>query len=251
MPYPIAEHKTKIHADLGDFQFDHLFNFVGFCCCCPWNSWSDGSQPIQLQSQGLVFFGWEKIGLLHPDRAQKPRKKPFWRWWKLAYEMLKIRLLFQKEQSSISVMFSIYVNPPLQQTTTNNQQRKSATEFEILNKKNAQNRDLPLAICQRFIWQMHQHLGKNTADSWKIPWESFGRSQKNGFRLGLFSTWSFWDVIEISMIYGDFMEFMVMLMCDVWWFVIIYGHSGLLALHISTLTFLIVVLHVIKRHRNT
>lgn len=49
--------------------------------------------------------------------------------------MLKIRLLFKKEQSSISVMVSIYVNPTLQQTTTNNQQRKSATEFELLNKK--------------------------------------------------------------------------------------------------------------------
>ena len=214
MPYPIAEHKTKIHADLGDFQFDHLFNFVGFCCCCPWNSWSDGSQPIQLQSQGLVFFGWEKIGLLHPDRAQKPRKKLFWRWWKLAYEMLKIRLLFKKEQSSISVMLvNLCQSSP---STNNNQQPTTKICYRIRNprqQKNAQNRDLPLAICQRFIWQMHQHLGKTQLTRGKIPGK-FWSPKKTG------SVWSFlnlifWDVHE-------FQWFMVIFgiygYADVWWF---------------------------------
>ena len=177
--------------------------------------WSDGSQPIQLQSQGLVFFGWEKIGLLHPDRAQKPRKKLFWRWWKLAYEMLKIRLLFKKEQSSISVMLvNLCQSSP---STNNNQQPTTKICYRIRNprqQKNAQNRDLPLAICQRFIWQMHQHLGKNTADSWKNPWEVL-EPKKKRVPFGLFSTWSF----EMSMNFNGLWWFLVfMVYADVWWF---------------------------------
>lgn len=108
------------------------------------------------------FLAGKKLIWFRPNGTQKPRKKPFWRWWKLAYEMLK-KTWRKKIQTVFDFSHGVNLceNPPLQQTTTNNQQRKSANQnSKSSTKKCPLNRDLPLAICQRFIWQMHQHLGK-------------------------------------------------------------------------------------------
>lgn len=164
------------------------------------------------------FLAGKKLIWFRPNGTQKPPKKPFWRWCKLTYEMLKIRLLFKKEQSSISVMVSIYVNPTLQQTTTNNQQRKSATEFELLNKKMPE-----IEICLlrsasvssdkcTNTWEKHSWLVENPlGEFWKEP-------KKNGFRL----VFSQLDLFEMSMRFQWFM-----LIYDIYGMVIydIYGYA--------------------------
>lgn len=87
-----------------------------------------------------------------------------------------------------------------QQPTTNNENllQNSNSSTKKCPKSRSASCDLPA-----FHLTNAPTPGKNTADSWKIPWESFGRSQKKRVPFGLFSTWSFWDVHEISMIYAD------------------------------------------------